>query len=194
MSGYTLTITPHDDSSGAHTTIQVDTAGGTPRITELLIRPAAGQGLTPHQLPSIDLAGLMAALSPAAPAVTAAADTVTPTEVLPPRRARRPRAAAEPEAERPRRGRRSRAAEEATVVEAKPTPRRRGRGRAKAAEPVEEARTSRAYRRMPDPDEVVAAWEQTGKVSALAEHFDVPRHTATGWLRRLRGLGLIEAR
>ena len=45
---------------------------------------------------------------------------------------------------------------------------------------------------MPEPDEVVAAYRQSGGATALARHFGVPRHTANGWLRRLRGLGLIE--
>jgi transposase len=27
----------------------------------------------------------------------------------------------------------------------------------------------------------------------VAQHFGVPRHTATGWLRRLRGLGVLES-
>jgi hypothetical protein len=47
----------------------------------------------------------------------------------------------------------------------------------------------RAYRRMPDPNEVMAAYEEVGTVSGLAEHFGVPRHTVNHWARRLRGQG-----
>jgi transposase len=45
---------------------------------------------------------------------------------------------------------------------------------------------------MPEADEVVAAYRQTGSTTAVAEHYGVPRHTATGWVRRLRRLGLLE--
>lgn len=47
----------------------------------------------------------------------------------------------------------------------------------------------RAYRRMPEPEQVLAAYQRVGTITGLANHFDVPRHTATGWARRLRGLG-----
>jgi hypothetical protein len=50
-------------------------------------------------------------------------------------------------------------------------------------------RGERAYRRMPDAAEVMAAYRQVGSVSALADHFDVPRHTVQGWARRLRREG-----
>jgi hypothetical protein len=47
----------------------------------------------------------------------------------------------------------------------------------------------RVYRRMPAPDEVMAAYQQVGTVSGLAQHFNVPVHTAQGWARRLRQKG-----
>lgn len=47
----------------------------------------------------------------------------------------------------------------------------------------------RAYRRMPEPDEVMAAYTTAGTITGLAEHFGVPRHTANGWARRLRQQG-----
>lgn len=47
----------------------------------------------------------------------------------------------------------------------------------------------RAYRRMPEPAEVLAAYSQAGSITALAEHYGVPRHTANGWARRLRSMG-----
>lgn len=48
---------------------------------------------------------------------------------------------------------------------------------------------SRPYRRMPAADEVMAAYQRVGSVSALAEHFDVPVHTVQGWARQLRRHG-----
>src|SRR5690349_10503342 len=72
MSGYTVTITPSGDQSGPQTTVQVDTTSGSARVTELTVR-AGGNGLSPQELPAIDLALLIAALAPgSAPAITAA--------------------------------------------------------------------------------------------------------------------------
>jgi hypothetical protein len=68
----------------------------------------------------------------------------------------------------------------------------RSRGRiAKTTEPTDTATTEsgRAYRRMPPADQVMAAYQQIGTVTGLAEHFDVPRHTVSGWARRLRNEG-----
>jgi hypothetical protein len=52
-----------------------------------------------------------------------------------------------------------------------------------------EERQTRAYRRMPEPAEVLDVYAQTGSITRLAEHFGVPRHTANGWARRLRQQG-----
>jgi transposase len=46
---------------------------------------------------------------------------------------------------------------------------------------------------MPESSEVLDAYRQVGGTTALARHFGVPRHTATGWLRRLRGQGLLDS-
>jgi hypothetical protein len=50
----------------------------------------------------------------------------------------------------------------------------------------------RAYRRMPEVDEVLDAYRRVGGTTALARYFGVPRHTATGWLRRLRSMGELQ--
>jgi len=74
----------------------------------------------------------------------------------------------------------------------KATRRRGGRaaaGTAKKATARKSAKARRAYRRMPEPEQVLAAYEKVGTITGLASHFDVPRHTATGWARRLRGMG-----
>ena len=38
-------------------------------------------------------------------------------------------------------------------------------------------------------EEVMAAYQQVGSVSGLADHFNVPRHTVQGWARQLRKQG-----
>jgi hypothetical protein len=176
MSGYTVIITPAGDQAGPETTIHVDTTTGAARVVELTVKAADGNGLAPQQLPAIDLAGLVAALAPGdVPAITAGvADAPVVTTVERAGRSRRSRSTAKSDKAGPKK----------SVA--------RGRRRA-AAKAAEEPKTGRAYRRMPDQDEVVAAWRQSGSASAVAEHFGVPRHTATGWLRRLRSLGVIEA-
>lgn len=47
----------------------------------------------------------------------------------------------------------------------------------------------RAYRKMPNPKELSEKLNDLGTVTALAVHYDVPRHTAQGWVGRLRKLG-----
>lgn len=64
---------------------------------------------------------------------------------------------------------------------------RRVRTARQAAAPVQTQ--ERAYRRMPPADEVMAAYQQVGSISGLAEHFNVPGHTAQGWARQLRKQG-----
>ncbi len=59
--------------------------------------------------------------------------------------------------------------------------------RGRAADPA--ATAPRAYRRMPEPEQVMDVYRQTGSITAVAEHFGVPRHTVAGWARRLRTLG-----
>jgi hypothetical protein len=41
---------------------------------------------------------------------------------------------------------------------------------------------------MPDAEEVRAVYEAAGTVTGVAEHYGVPRHTAKGWIGRLRKL------
>ncbi len=179
MNGYAVTITPTGDQDGPQTTIHVDTTTGAARVTELTVKAADGTGLAPTQMPTIDLAGLVAALAPGTtPAITSSvtvADVPVPTSPRPATRSRRGRGTAKADKAGPKK----------SIT--------RGRRRA-AATAAEKPTAGRAYRRMPDQDDVVAAWQETQSASALAEHFGVPRHTATGWLRRLRGLGAIESK
>lgn len=63
----------------------------------------------------------------------------------------------------------------------------------RAAAAAESVNGRRAYRRMPEPGEVLTRYREVGGTTALARHYGVPRHTATGWLRRLRSQGMLEA-
>jgi hypothetical protein len=173
--GYTITITPNDGESGAQTTIRVDTASGAPRIVEMTIRASQGNGLSQQQVQALDLDRLISALGASVAEAPAAAAPAAAAPAPASRRGTRGGAAKRTGRKAQTgggRGRRSRAAQESTA----------------------EGRTGRAYRRMPDADEVVAAYKQSGGTTALARHYGVPRHTATGWIRRLRRLGLLEAR
>jgi hypothetical protein len=173
MSGYTVTITPSGDRSGRQTTVLVDTTSGAARVTELTVR-AGGNGLSAQELPAIDLALLVAALAPGSTPAITAVPAATPAPAASTARTRQPR------------GRRA-------ARKAAPAPVKATRGRRRAAAAAAEApKAGRAYRRMPAQDDVVAAWNETQSASALAAHFDVPRHTAQGWLRRLRSMGVVE--
>jgi hypothetical protein len=60
---------------------------------------------------------------------------------------------------------------------------------AKASKATAPAAGTRARRRMPDPEQVMDVYNQTGSITAVAGHFEVPRHTVAGWARRLRTMG-----
>ncbi len=175
MSKYVITITQDPaQKSGSQTTVRVDLSSGQPRVQELLVRSGDDRGLASADLPAIDLGMLIRALSGGSGA-TAIEGTVSSTS-------------------------------DSASVESAPS--RRGRGaKKKAAAPRSRARSvtrdsksrrratndgagaERAYRRMPDPDEVLSVYQQTGTITGLAQHFDVPRHTAQGWAGRLRRSG-----
>lgn len=88
-------------------------------------------------------------------------------------------AAAEPVAAESRRGRRRGSA----VAKAAPV-KRGGRRAAVKATPGRRIR-----RQMPAAEEVIAAYEQTGTINGLADHFNVPTHTVYSWARTLRSRG-----
>jgi hypothetical protein len=54
----------------------------------------------------------------------------------------------------------------------------------KAAPARKAAAKGRVYRRT--PDDLAAVFEQMGSVAAVADHYQVPRYTAQGWVGRLR--------
>jgi hypothetical protein len=172
VASFTITVTP-DDGAGAQTTIRVKTAPGSARITELTVKAAGGGGLSPDELSAVDIDALIAAVAPtgAAPLGTLPADL--PAEIPP----RLP-------------GRRG-AAKTAGTADAKATNGKPRRG-AEAAHDTQPGTGRRAYRRMPDVSEVLDAYRRVGGTTALARYFGVPRHTATGWLRRLRSMGQLQ--
>jgi hypothetical protein len=172
VSSYTITITP-DDTTNASATLRVNLGLRGPRITELTVRAGDGDGFAPEDLPGFELSRLIGAIAPgrAASAAALAAPTVDVVH-----------APAGPE---PRRGRRG--AKAATKATAKKTAAKKVT--AKKATKKTGEREARAYRRM--PDDVVAVFREAGGATALARHYEVPRHTAQGWLRRLRQQGDI---
>jgi len=204
VAGYTITVTPSDDA-GPQTTIRVDTDSGSARIIELTVRAVEGNGLSAQELPALNLDQLIAALTPQGPtAITATPNTTGSGAATPGPEATSTQPASTEPAEAA-----GTPASEAAQEPATPAPAARGRSRAKKAArkaPASKApsRTRqakaeqpsngrRAYRRMPEPAEVLAAYREVGGTTALARHYGVPRHTATGWLRRLRSQGLLEA-
>jgi hypothetical protein len=227
MSRFVITITPDyatvDGADNAFTTVRVDTSTGQARITELTVRAANDGGLSPTDLPPIDLGLLIRALTvtgqaqalPPAPLVatpTPAADHVAEPSGPEPTAAA-PVPAESPGATRRRRGRkaaaatspvkkaaastsvaRNAAAKKATTAKKAITAKKAGAAKstAKATSrrgPAAATTAPRAYRRMPEPEQVMDAYRQTGSIIGVAEHFGVPRHTVAGWARRLRTQG-----
>jgi hypothetical protein len=211
MSRYLITITPDNGDAArdsAHTTVRLDTSSGRTRITELTVRSASGGGLAPSDLPAIDMDLLIRALTATRPAQPLAAEPTTLTEEAVLAGPATPEPASAPSR---RRGRKTTAktapARKATAR--KTTGRKATAGKATAAQKATATKTAktvsrrtpaaaapeaagtraRAYRRMPDPEQVMDAYRQTGTIGGLAEHFNVPRHTIAGWARRLRTLG-----
>jgi hypothetical protein len=178
VAGYTITITPNDDEAGAQTTIRVDTTAGSARVTELTVRAAGGAGLSPRQLPAVNLEQLIAALAPTPQPALATEPAGQPAEMAEAAPTGRGRARAK------RVGRKAPAKKAASRS-------RQARGE-KAGAARESASGRRAYRRMPEASEVAALYRAAGSATAVAEHFGVPRHTASGWVRRLRSQGMLD--
>ncbi|GAA4889396.1 hypothetical protein [Streptomonospora salina] len=57
---------------------------------------------------------------------------------------------------------------------------------------VAQESTGRPYRKMPDPDQVTAVFQETGSVGKVAQHCQVPRYTAQSWIDRLRRQGHLD--
>ncbi|WP_328416690.1 hypothetical protein OG470_27170 [Micromonospora sp. NBC_00389] len=170
MSQYIITIVSVQDDGEeitgpvAQTVVRLEVRNGHPVVRELTVRAPQSAGLT-GELPYVDFDALLRAFIP-------------PQD----REKIRPVGGALPTASRP-------AVTVGPVHEitaatstAVPRPARR------AGEPdrLSRLKAGRAYRRAPDPADLEAVYEQVGTISRVAEHFDVPVHTAQGWISRMR--------
>ena len=204
MDSYTITIAPNDDS-GAATRLVVDTSGDQVRITDVHLHAPAG--LSSGHIPTVDFALLLQAVTgsggqtadgttalvasqPSTPAIEAAPEP-QPAPPAPKRRARKATPAVEAAPAKP--AARSRTAKAAPVA----APRRQARAAKQAPVKKQTATRSRAkaaaappaprgrvYRRT--PDDLAEVFEQVETVAGVAEHYEVPRYTAQGWVNRLR--------
>ena len=174
VSQYIITIVPVEDDGEeitgpvAQTVVRLETGNGHPVVRELTVRAPQSAGLT-GELPYVDFDALLRAFIPpqdreknralgdTTPAVARPAVTVGPVP--------------------------------ATTTAAAPAPRPQPpRPARRAGEPdrLSRLKAGRAYRRAPDPADLEAVYEQVGTISRVAEHFDVPVHTAQGWISRMR--------
>jgi hypothetical protein len=177
MSSYTITITP-DDTTRASTTLRIDVSENAARITELSVRAGAAAGLSPQQLPAVDLDLLLRAVNPATPTAIPGTITDSGAAAQPARRVRGTRATG--------RGRRAAAKQAEPKAATK-------RGAAKAGRAAKAATGGeRAYRRA--PGDLVEVFGELGGVTAVARHYGVPRYTAQSWIRRLRNEGQLPSR
>jgi hypothetical protein len=172
VSSYTITITP-DDASNPSAILHVGLDESGVRSKELTLRAGEGGDFTPATLAGFPVMTLIGAFGSEEVELTEAAPVV---------------AAQPPRIPRPR-GRSASVA----VSGRQRSPRRARVGRASVAEAAAVGSGShdgrRAYRRM--PDDVVEVYQASGGATALARHYGVPRHTAQGWLRRLRQQGSL---
>jgi hypothetical protein len=179
MAKYIVTVRPDVDGTSqaeaACTTMHIDTSSDQVRITEVTVRAASGDGLAAADLPLLDLELLVRAVTTAAPAqalpAVAQAEPIAARTGLDPVQA-------------PRRRIRKTAARASKTPGIKATRKEAVKATKKAA-----AESARAYRRMPEPGQVMEVYNQAGSITAVAEHFGVPRHTVDGWARRLRAQG-----
>jgi hypothetical protein len=216
---YTITITADDDSA-ATTRLRLDVSADQVILTDLHLHdgnglsggqlPAIDYGLL---LAAITTSTPTPLSSPTPPPVLSRDTTPAPTAVTGKtparRRARTAAPAAAPKARRAGRGsadtpaaatphpaaggrRRAGTADKAAAAANKSVPAARKtatRARPARASGATSGGTGRAYRRM--PDDFAAVYQQAGSASVVAGHYQVPRHTANGWIRRLREQGII---
>ncbi|MEV4200751.1 hypothetical protein [Micromonospora globbae] len=167
MSQYIITIVPVEDDGEqiagpvAQTVVRLDTGSGHPVVRELTVRAPENAGLT-GELPYVDFDALLRAFVPPQDR-----DRVRGTVA-----SGRPVADIGP-------------VPAATETAPRPQPPRPA-PRAGEPERLSRLKAGRAYRRAPDPAHLEAVYEQVGTISRVAEHFDVPVHTAQGWISRMR--------
>jgi hypothetical protein len=195
VTSYTITITPDDDSATT-TTLRLDASGPVVRITDLHLH--AGDGLTTGRVPAVDFGLLLRAVSPTTPTpieaapvapmahVEAVAEETQPQDDVV---SDKPHGAKQETAAAPTKGIRARRATTAAKAAAphKSTRGAKSTGKATKKADTGSATSDRVYRRM--PDDFATVYQQAGTAAAVAAHYSVPRHTAHGWIRRLRDQG-----
>jgi hypothetical protein len=170
MGQYIITIVPveTDDFSGpvAQTMVRVDTDSGRPSVREVNMLAPEGSSLVGGKLPYVDFEILLRAFVPEPGSTRSTSDT-TP--------------AVSAKAPAPQRT--------ATPTEKPATPKATRNNRAAASQSTPRTShlgTGRAYRRAPSLAELEAAYAETGSITGVANRFDVPVHTAQGWISRMR--------
>jgi hypothetical protein len=195
VSSYTISITP-DNAANASTVVRVD-LGADVRITELTVRAGTGDGLSAHQVPAVDLDMLLRALTvtggPSAIEAAVASESPAPETVV---EAISEEATGSVRPTKRAKATGGRAAKRATksAGASKSTGRvtRTATARKAAHKGTSGTATGRrAYRKL--PDDVADVFRQLNSVTAVAAHYGVPRHTAQGWIGRLRKEGALPA-
>lgn len=167
MTQYLVTITPvasagSDADAGPSMIVRVEVSDGEAHIVELNARAPAGTDLSSN-LPPIDLrrlAEVFGAQPEAVPVRRAVAPPVRTSPPVPPHRHPAPAPAPAP-----------------------------AQKRARSTKEIE-VRTARAYRRMPDIEELQTVYAEVGSIAGVAKRYGVPTHTAQGWIGRLRRLNV----
>ncbi|MFY1636164.1 hypothetical protein ACN27F_23300 [Solwaraspora sp. WMMB335] len=169
MTQYTVVISAAGDQM--ETVVSVETVAGAPRVTEVAVRSRDGRDMALGQLPAIDLRMLVHALWPSGRVVES--DAVESQVVaVDAGVVDAPASGAGPVKTVPVRtdgGRKPAAAGRATTA---PTP---GKSTVRAG---------RIYRKM--PNDLAEVYAEQGTIVGVAKHYGVPRHTAQGWVGRLR--------
>jgi hypothetical protein len=168
VSSYTVTIRPDSGPAAMQATrivVRINTGLPRARIVEMGLSSSAPEGLVAAQILDIDLQAVLQALR------QGLGEALGPSDARSPKTAESEsnsvRSDVEPVADRAR--------NRAGQLDA-------------ATGSAAESRSGRAYRRMPAAEELRATYEQIGTVTGVAKHYGVPRHTAQGWMARIRKL------
>lgn len=175
MAQYDVTITRVDPggqitANYPQAIVRVRTEGGKAFMEEITMRASEGSMLRPGQAPPVDLGMLVRAFGNYRESVGEADAVISQIAEATPLTAK------------------SKAGRAVSVTAARRSPAVTSGGSAGA--PTATLPGERAYRRMPDVATLRAVYEQTRTITGLAAHFGVPRHTAQGWITRLRRRGI----
>lgn len=180
MGSYTVVITAgpshpgEKDSVRPRLTLQIDGSPSDPRVTAIAITTSDPAGLTSQNVSYVDMNAIVTALvakfppqvAQGTPSPSTAADNTRRSAHRPPTQSLRPAPVTALSQQKP-------------TMQLEITP---------ELVPEETGPSGRAYRKMPDADELRSSYQRLGTVTAVAKHYGVPRHTAQGWIGRLRKL------